>query len=495
MKVKIGTIIILLLLFFFSNLVLAQSIKERLQLHVEILASDSLEGRGLGTVGKEKAERYIAQQFGAVGLLPYLDQFEHRFEFRSGLAWIPAVNFIGLIPGSDPVLKDEYIIVGAHYDHLGYSLKDDEKTIFPGADDNASGVAAIIEVARDLISRQSELKRSVLIVAFDAEESGLIGAERIVSSGIIPLNQIKLMFSLDMVGMYSSYGGLDLKGVESLENGASIANEVAKRHNINLKKMGSAIEMRTDTKPFGDVGIPSAHVFTGLKSPYHKPQDKADLLDYDGMVKVHAFMTDLVQSYGNAAALKPISLLASLGPDNDTKRKKSKIRADLGLLINYGSGYHRYSDDFFNAKNGSVFNVGLTTRVHFSKYFSVALDHLYDMNGSQSAEGRFRRQSFTESVNLQISTPTAASGFRLYAFVGPYYRYNFSAKSGDLIYDPGDNGFNRNEWGISSGLGFDVKKFTIGWTWRSGLTPVLGTNVGSRRIDNNSMFTLGMKLF
>ena len=156
----------LVLLLFVCGIANAQSPQqERLTKHVYFLASDSLQGRGAGTIDADKAARYIVQQFEEIGVEPYFKEgFYQPFEKYGTNTY---KNIVGVIPGNDPVLKDDYIIIGAHYDHLG--IRDNK--IYNGADDNASGTATIIEMARILKSQQNSLKRSVIVVAFDAEET------------------------------------------------------------------------------------------------------------------------------------------------------------------------------------------------------------------------------------------------------------------------------------------------------------------------------------
>jgi len=140
---------------------MAQKQADVLEQHVHILAADSLEGRGLGTKGKEKAVDYIVEQFQEAGIQPLLVDFRHDFAFMENLIRVKATNIVGFIEGTDTKLKNEFILLGAHYDHLGYRQHKKGRTIYNGADDNASGVATIIEVARFLKENQSQLKRSV----------------------------------------------------------------------------------------------------------------------------------------------------------------------------------------------------------------------------------------------------------------------------------------------------------------------------------------------
>lgn len=472
------------------NPLIAQVDQNLLRKHVEILAADSLEGRGLGTLGKEKAVRYIEREFADLGLSTIGDSFRHQFAFRSGLAWIPATNLVAVLPGSDPKLKEEFILIGAHYDHLGYTLKNDEKIIYPGADDNASGVAAMIEIARLLKNSKVPLQRSIAFIAFDAEESGLIGAERILSDKVLPAEKIKLMFSLDMVGMLAAYGGLDLKGIESLVDGLKIARKHVERHGLSIKKAGSAIESRTDTKPFGDVGIPAVHVFTGLKSPYHKPGDKADLLDYAGMEKIVLFMTDMVVDFANQPQLNPLPILEQMAI-NENNRKTPIFQT--GVMIYNGSGYHKYENQFFRSRNAYNFSGGIFTRVLFNRSMAVQMEALYDLNSAKAANGTFRRNSLTIPLNLQWGTPTASSGFRAYLFAGAYYRYHFSAKEGNQSFELGSE-IRSDEWGYNWGIGIDISKYHLGCTWRRGLTDIYPENLSPNRVlDRNVMLSLGYR--
>lgn len=488
---RLINILIILFGLSMSSATFAQTLGEKLKNHVEFLASDSLEGRGLGTSGKEKAVQYIVQEMKDMGLESLKYDFKHSFQFKSGLAWIPATNLVGVIRGSDPVLRDEFIVVGAHYDHLGYSLsKNNERVVYPGADDNASGVAAMLEIARKLKKEGKNIKRSIVFVAFDAEESGLIGAERFLTDSLLPARAIKLMFSLDMVGMYSTHGGLDLKGIESLVSGGKWADEIAASQNIRLKKMGSEIEARTDTKPFGDRGIPAAHVFTGFKSPYHKPGDKAGLLDYEGMEKVVAFMEAFVTSLSTQPSLASAPSIAAISPSEPGKRRAV---FHAGLIMNHGTGYHRYPDEFYRARNSYSFSGGLYGQWLLSPFFGFQAEGLYDLNQSLMASGTFRRHSVALPVNLQVSTPTASSGFRLYVFAGAYYRYHFDASLPGIEAVLGDN-VRQDEWGYQVGVGLDIFKFTVAATSRRGLTEVLSPGgVNPKIFNRNQYLTLGYR--
>ena len=458
-----------------------------LEQHVKILTADSLEGRGLGTEGSVLARDYIIDQFINAGIKPIAESYIQSFSFRSGVAWISAENIIGIVEGSDSVLKDEYILIGAHYDHLGYTKKDGEKTIYPGADDNASGVGSIIEIGRYFSENPHLLKRSLIIAAFDAEESGLHGSRHFTENSPVELNKIRLMFSFDMVGMYSANNGLILKGMASLINGAEIARSTAEVYEIILGNVSADIAKRTDTAPFGRRGIPAVHVFTGSKSPYHKPEDQYHLLDYEGMAGINIYMRALLAEISGENKLQPSESL--LAKEEQSTEDKSKFLR-FGLLINNGSGFHEYKNEFYRANSLWTGSTGLFAQWPIKKFLTLQQEVLYDFNGSAIDGGKIRRHSITFPLNIQIGTPREISGdARLYVFGGGFYRYNFAGKdpAGRLDYS---NSYNRNEWGYSAGMGIEVFRFHIGFTARRGLSDIQ-TNSNIRLLDNNNYFSAG----
>jgi Zn-dependent M28 family amino/carboxypeptidase len=164
--------------------------------HVHVLAHDSLEGRLIGTPGGAKARTYLLREFAAAGLQPVSGAtLEAPFEVRNprdSASVRRGVNLIGVVRGR--ATPDKYIVVTAHYDHVGVR----SGAIYNGADDNASGTSALIELARQL--RATPPSHSVLIVALDGEEGGLTGAREFVRTPPVPASDIVLNINLDMVG-------------------------------------------------------------------------------------------------------------------------------------------------------------------------------------------------------------------------------------------------------------------------------------------------------
>jgi aminopeptidase YwaD len=473
---KYFTFVSIFISFFASSLFAQENLKQRLERHVQVLASDSLEGRGLGTEGREKAVRYIENEMREMGLEPFQeDSYFHYFDFKVSLVNLKGKNVVGIIPGADPVLKDEYIVIGAHFDHLGYDkAPDGSKTIFPGADDNASGVAGILEIARSILVSGEQPKRSLIFIAFDAEESGLIGAEYFVKSEkSFPNEAIKTMFSLDMIGMLSTVNTLELKGWRTLADAEELLALAQERSPITIKGTAPKIERRTDTWPFGSIGIPAIYVNTGLKSPYHKPEDQADLLDYEGMAKVTEFLTGLTMEMANAETLEPVrsfnAKTAIYGPS-------LKFGAQVGL----GNSYNRHND--FRDLGVFAFEMGLYSSLRISRSFDLVVSTLYDNNGSKFKGydvGDFRRHSLTVPAIVRWNTFNSDDGFfKTFIGAGPYFRHHFSHRipTADIPFSPGFSNmgpgwiFPDQEWGWGMQFGFQVSKITLLLDWRSALT-------------------------
>jgi aminopeptidase YwaD len=460
------------------------SLTERLRSHVEFLASDSLEGRGLGTRGKILAKNYIASQFKEIGIAPAGEDYFHHFQARISNAWVPATNVVGYIEGSSEDLRSEYILIGAHYDHLGYEYRNGQKVIYPGADDNASGTAALIEMARFLAQNTGQIGRSIIFVAFDAEESGLIGARKFIEeSDLFDVGNIRAMFSLDMVGMYSAYSGLDLTGIGAIDNGAQLAERVADEHGINLKNTSAETPFATDTQPFGRRGIPAAHAFTGTESPYHKPGDTYDLLDYEGMSLVTGFLLELVAELSSQPEINPSRRFLAL-------QKPRALRFHKGILLNTGGNHHRYDDEFYRANNVFSFGTGIFLQIHVGETFTFQPEIIYEYYGSRSAAGNIRIQSLTLPLNLQLNLLQGTYGMvRFYPFAGGYMRFNLSGEVAGN--SPGFN-YPDSEWGANLGIGGDYMKVHFGYTWRRGLTKFF-PDTDSGVYNSGHFFTIGYR--
>jgi hypothetical protein len=487
-KITSFIVAFLLVLPLFSQELEQAELNEKLEKHVTLLASDSLEGRGLGTDGKVLAKNYISGQFHEIGLRPYnKEDFFQPLDLRIGLAWVSGVNVVGWLKGSDPGLQNEFIVIGAHYDHLGYHLKENKKVIYHGADDNASGVAAVIELARYFATHPQLIKRSIIFIAFDAEESGLLGSTRFVKENALSdISAFRVMFSLDMVGMYTANNGLDLKGIATVEDGENLAESLAVTQGIQLKNTSGDIEYGTDTWPFAEKGIPAIHVFTGKNSPYHKPEDTSDKLDYDGMAKVVIYLQSLITEMAATPELIPSRHFIRM-------QKPYALQLNAGVTVGLGSSRHKYPNEFYNAKSVFAYNAGLFLQMSLGKIITLQPEVLFQGDGSKSDTGTFRRQSICIPLNLHFNIVNDYGGmYKVYPFAGGYFLYAFDGKKGEDELDF-DNEYYRQEWGMILGIGMDIKNFQTKLTWKRSLSE-LSRNSANNFNSSAWFFSIGYKI-
>ena len=205
--------------------------------HITYLTADKHSGRYPGGKINKRIVRYIIKDFKKAGISPFMKSYEQPFvaqlRVKKGEEPKNAVetwNVIGFIEGNDPLLKNEYIVLGAHYDHLGMgggpSSKSDKIGIHHGADDNASGTSALLEIGEKLMAQKSELKRSILLVAFGAEEQGLLGSKYFTDNPVVPLSQIKLMINMDMVGRLNNAKQVYMGGAGTFPGGVDLMKEL-----------------------------------------------------------------------------------------------------------------------------------------------------------------------------------------------------------------------------------------------------------------------------
>ncbi len=214
-------------------------------------------------------------------------------------------NIIGMIEGSDPALKNEYIIIGAHYDHLGMGGKGsgsrmtDSMALHPGADDNASGVAGIIEMSRILNKERKKLKRSIIVVAFGAEEIGLLGSKYFADHPVVSLEKIKMMINYDMIGRLRRENMfLTVAGTGTFKDGDSFIFEIAAPYDFNLRFSESGYGA-SDHATFYSKDVPVLFISTGAHVDYHTPMDMAEKINYQGIQMVVDLSLDMIRKIAN----------------------------------------------------------------------------------------------------------------------------------------------------------------------------------------------------
>lgn len=274
----------------------------RLKRDVETLASAEFEGRS-GEGGRKAADLIVAR-FRELGLSPLFgDSFVQSVPNPRGEGTIGR-NVGALLRGSDPKLSDEYVVLSAHYDHLG---KQGER-IYPGADDNASGVAMLLEVARSFIERKEKPRRSVMFIGFDLEEVGLFGSRYFVEHPPAPLDRISLFVTADMIGR--SLGGVCdqfvfVMGTEHVPSLRDWIDAAARPGPVRAGILGSDILLidRSDYGPFRSRRVPYLFFSTGESPVYHTPADTADTLDYAKLTAISRIIDQVVTRAASADRL------------------------------------------------------------------------------------------------------------------------------------------------------------------------------------------------
>jgi hypothetical protein len=246
---------------------------------VRILSADDMEGRGVGTPGGAKARAYIVKRFGQIGIKPPATSkggatFEQPFTFkpRFAIREVAGVNLVARIQGTSS--SDKVLVVSAHYDHLGVRKGE----VYNGADDNASGVAGLLAVAEAFKARPP--RHTVLIVAFDGEESGLRGAKAFVAAPPVPLATVGLNVNFDMISK-NAKGELYVSGAGPQPWLKPVLEGVAKTAPVKLK-LGHDTDaegkqnnwtQQSDQGPFAVAGVPWVYFGVEDHAEYHKPTD------------------------------------------------------------------------------------------------------------------------------------------------------------------------------------------------------------------------------
>lgn len=268
----------------------------RLRADLETLASPAFEGRGSGTAGQVKAAAHIAQAFQAAGVAPWsgpgmggATPYHWAFSFTSGGTTLHSTNVVATIPGTDPVLKEEIVLLSAHHDHLGLR----GGTLYPGADDNASGTAGLLELARLL--KDSRPKRTLVFLSVSGEELGLWGSRRFAATPPLDLTKVVADLNTDMI----SRGEPDQLHVAPAHIEGAVtslvghARSLAARQGIRLADGTDKYWQRSDHYSFVQKGIPALFFFAGMHADYHQPTDTSDKTDYAKMVRILRLTRDL----------------------------------------------------------------------------------------------------------------------------------------------------------------------------------------------------------
>jgi hypothetical protein len=243
----------------------------------------------------------------------------------------PGANVVGIIEGSDAQLKNEAVVIGAHYDHLGRggegSLAPREGEIHHGADDNASGVAGLLELARIFSSKAMRPRRTLVLIAFGGEEEGLIGSNYYVNHPAMPLGNTIAMINMDMIGRMKE-NQLTIGGVGTAAEWRELIN-AANRSSFSLALNEDGYGP-SDHSSFYSKQVPVLFFFTGTHADYHKPSDTADKINYDGEAQILSMVYGIIRAVDSSDRRPTYAVAKSEGT-----RRSMSFRVSLGVVPNY----------------------------------------------------------------------------------------------------------------------------------------------------------------
>ncbi len=302
--------------------------------HVDWLAADEREGREPGTSGHDAATDYIAVHFREAGVAPGGEEggYLQRFEVPLGEGRVAAAhNVVAVVPGSDPRLAGEKVVVSAHYDHLGrgrFAPREEERgAIHPGADDNASGVAVLIGLAHELAS--APLPRTLVLAAFSGEENGAVGSRHFLSAPGAAAQGIVANVNLDMVGRLGD-GPVQVLGTETSPDWEPLIAAASRASGVAARSLAAGAG-GSDQQSFINRDIPAVQIFTGGHADYHRPTDTADRIDRAGLAEVKALVAALVRDLTTRPQRPSAGVFRLSSPSSGAAR-----RVSFGLMPDFG---------------------------------------------------------------------------------------------------------------------------------------------------------------
>lgn len=310
MKV-LQNIIIVIGFFFWSKTSNAQNMAQTFYNHDKYLSSDKMEGRFPGTKQNNEAAAYIQKHFKKFGLKEFNKKYYQPFKvfvkdginkMKSDSVWTQ--NVVGFIEGSDEKLKNEFIVIGAHYDHWGWggknsgSKKKDTIAIHNGADDNASGVSALLCILEEVSKLKIKPKRSIIFISFSGEEEGLIGSNYFVNHLPIKKEAVKVMLNMDMVGRLNDKKELYMGGAGTFPKGVELMTKLGENSGLNPVVHAGDVG-GSDHVSFYKASISAVGFHTGGHPQYHTPEDDIELINFEGGALVSKYIFNALTAIAN----------------------------------------------------------------------------------------------------------------------------------------------------------------------------------------------------
>jgi Zn-dependent M28 family amino/carboxypeptidase len=270
-----------------------------------------MEGRFPGTKGNNEAAAYIRKNFKKYGLKAFNKNYDQSFKLfvKEGINKmksdsVTTQNVIGYFEGSDANLKNEFVVIGAHYDHWGWggkgssSKNKDVVAIHNGADDNASGVAALLSMAEELSKSKTKPKRSIIFIAFSGEEEGLLGSKYFVNHLPVQKEAVKVMLNMDMVGRLNAEKHIYMGGAGTFPDGVELMTKLGENSGLNPQVHAGDVG-GSDHVSFYKASISAIGFHTGGHPQYHTPEDDIDLINTEGGALVSKYIYSALIAIAN----------------------------------------------------------------------------------------------------------------------------------------------------------------------------------------------------
>ncbi len=316
---------------------------------------------------------------------------------------IETTNILGFLEGSDPVLKNEVVVIGAHYDHLGYGHRnslDTSKTrqIHNGADDNGSGTVGVLELAQKISSTKDLFKRSVLFMCFGAEEQGLLGSDFFVKSDLFKSYNVVSMINLDMIGRLEN-NVLIVNGTGTSDIWEKLLKETNSNYNFSLS-LGKEGFGSSDHSSFNAKKVPVLFFFSGLHSDYHRSTDDYWKINYDGFEKISKYVYDVLKQVANLDS-KPLYVEVT----ENNQPTKTTFKMTLGVIPDFS-----YNDNGFKIsgvkQGGLAEKGGMKAGDIIIKFIGKDIKNIYDYT---AALGDMKKGEKVEVVYIRDGVETTVS--------------------------------------------------------------------------------------